>query len=71
MVGFEVFDMLEQFERDLAIVEKALEQSLSNHNVLIGQKQTILHYIAKAKEVSDSIDKMADTVETVVEAVPE
>ena len=63
MVGFEVTEMLEQFERDLNIVEKAIEQSMANHNVLVGQKQTILHYIAKFKEGAEKVEEEVKTEE--------
>lgn len=65
--------MLERYETDLKIVDKALEESLANHNVLIGQRQTILHYIQIEKDkakVAD-VEKVADTVESTVEAVAE
>ena len=61
--------MLEQFERDLQIVEKAIEQSLANHNVLLGQKQTILHYIEKTKAAAATVEKAASTVEEVANTV--
>lgn len=63
--------MLAELEKDLDIVVKALEQSLANHNVLIGQKQGIEHVIAKIKSSAQAVEKVADAAETVVEAVPE
>ena len=69
--------MLAELEKDLDIVVKALEQSLANHNVLIGQKQGIEHVIAKIKssavsveKTAETVEKVADTAETVVEAIP-
>ena len=40
---------LEQLESDLKKVDASLAQSVANHNVLVGQKQIIEHYITKLK----------------------
>ncbi len=60
---------IEQFEKDLANVTQAIEQSMANHNVLIGQKQALMHVIDKMKQGAQVVEKVADIAETVIEAV--
>ena len=60
---------IEQFEKDLANVTTAIEQSLTNHNVLIGQKQALIHVIAKLKEAAQAVEKIATVADQVVEVV--
>lgn len=60
--------MLEQLEQDLKNVVSALEQSLANHNFLIGQKQTLETVIARIKQGVDTAASTVDSVEKVVDA---
>ncbi len=52
--------MLEDFKKDLESIVKAIEQSLANHNVLLGQKQAIEHVIAKIEADVPTISKEAE-----------
>lgn len=63
--------MLAGLEKDLEGVVKAIEQSIANHNMLLGQKQGLEHVIAKIKTAAQTVENVASATEAVVEAVPE
>lgn len=62
---------LEDIEKDIASVMKAIEQSIANHNILLGQLQGLQHVQGKLKSTVDCVAGVADTVEKVVDAIPE
>ncbi len=58
---------LAALEKDLANVVSAIEQSLANHNVLIGQKQGLEYVINKMKQGAQAVETVATAVEGVIE----
>lgn len=60
---------IERFEQDLASIVKAIEQGVSNTNVLVGQKQGLEHCIKILKESVEATQAVADTGEAIIEAV--
>jgi hypothetical protein len=62
--------MIEQLEKDLANIAKAIDQSAANHNVLMGQKIALEHVIAKMKEAVVKVETVSEAVEQVVDTSP-
>ncbi len=66
--------MLEGLKKDLESIVNAIEQSLANHNVLLGQKQAIEHVIKKIEAdvpvmPSEAEIEFVPVVEEVIESV--
>ena len=55
--------ILEDLEKDLENIVKAIEQTLANHNVLLGQKTAIASVIARMKEAADVAETVAPVLE--------
>ncbi len=61
---------IEQFKKDLAATEQAINQAAANTNVLIGQKQALEHCIKKLEEAASIVaEAIVDVVAEVVEEV--
>ena len=57
---------LAEIEQDIANVAKALEQTLANHNILVGQRQALEHIVSKIKAAAQDTATVATDVETVI-----
>lgn len=60
--------MIEQLEKDLESVVKAVEQAVANVNILNGQKQGLEHAVKAIKAAAIATEKVASVVEHVASA---
>lgn len=59
--------MIEKLEADLATIGKAIEQAMSNLNILHGQKQGIEHCLDTIKGAAKDTEAVAESVEHAAE----
>lgn len=57
--------MLEKLEVRIKELEHALNQSLANHNVILGQLTEARHMFEDVKSVADVAEKVIDAVSSV------
>ena len=61
--------MLQKLEAKLAMIIKDLEQSIANHNALLGAKTIVEQLIGEAKSIAPVVELIDPTLTPVIDEV--